>query len=227
MVIKLPQVYACHTEGVGECGDTMVTLCSLIVSAGCTVWIFTLFLYYFDPDGSPEMDAIGKRAKIAVCLCAVIVTSFYIPSMLLVIFAGVCAKTTLGFANACGWVAAAFQITQLMPQIIHTYLHKGVGSVSVVTLYIQAPGGFMTVYFFLAAGENISTWFSVLCAATMQTILLILCLTYKYRSRGDNKMWFLDTEEDEDESKFDTMTFSSAVILAPKTTASVPLLTSA
>lgn len=211
VVIKLPQIYACHTEGISECGDTMLSLFGLGVSAACTVWIFFLFLFYFDPDGTPEMDAIGARARVLARVCFTLVSLFYLMAALFVSLTGVCSRKTLLFADLCGWVSAVFQVCQLMPQIIHTYVHKGVGSVSILTLFIQAPGGYLLVYFLLAAGENISTWFSVLIAATMQTILLTLCLKYKYQRRGDNKYWFLDsTEDEEDESKYDTMPFGVA-----------------
>ena len=89
--------------------------------------------------------------------------------------------TILSIGKFCGGLASIFSIVHYIPQFITTYKLKDHGSLSLLMLGIQAPGGFINVFVMaFGQGEHWTTFISVLFSSSQQFFLLALCLYYKY-----------------------------------------------
>ena len=88
------------------------------------------------------------------------------------------------FASLLGILSAAIAITQYVPQLIKTYTTKDPGALSILMMLMQTPGSFLLVYALASKpGTNWTTWITYLTSATMQGILLVMCVMYRKRQR--------------------------------------------
>jgi cystinosin len=82
----------------------------------------------------------------------------------------------------CGIVSTVVTVCQYLPQFVTVCKLKDNGSLSLLTLAIQAPGGTIsTVFMAFGNREDWSTWVALGIAALQQWFLLGLCLIYKAR----------------------------------------------
>lgn len=83
-----------------------------------------------------------------------------------------------------GIIAAGLTLFQYFPQIITTIRVKSSGSLSLILLGLQGPGGLVNSLF-LAIGNNDdwTTWVSLMLAAIQQLILLALCIFFEVRKK--------------------------------------------
>lgn len=91
------------------------------------------------------------------------------------------------WANALGIMAAVLAAVQYIPQIWTTYKLKHAGSLSILMMCIQTPGGFLFAGS-LAARLGWGGWSSwgVYCmTAFMQGILLVMAIRYEWPSREE------------------------------------------
>ena len=107
------------------------------------------------------------------------------------------------FARVCGGLGAATNILQWTPQIIATLFYGHVGSLSIIMLALQVPGGLAVVVFniFFVADPDITTWGPFLLSALQQLVLLIICIVLAIRDwrRGKTRQ-LLEVSADQDES---------------------------
>jgi uncharacterized protein with PQ loop repeat len=83
-----------------------------------------------------------------------------------------------------GTLATFLCIAQYVPQMITTCRLKSSGSLSLLLLALQSPGGFLNAAFmWLGQGDDWTTWISILAAAAQQAILLGICLFFKYQKK--------------------------------------------
>lgn len=86
------------------------------------------------------------------------------------------------FSRVMGALSAITNMFQWTPQIITTLRSKQVGSLSVIMLALQVPGGYLLTYFNLfIAQTDVSTWGPFLLSSTQQLVLLIICIVYTFR----------------------------------------------
>jgi len=120
---------------------------------------------------------------------------------------GECSSAVINFGFSAGILSTVCTFVQWGPQIYSTYRLKAVGSYSILTLAIQAPGTLVVVYFLLfISKEGISTWLAYLTAGIQQLILLSLLIYYNYKGKKDEESIHVnqslpasgvsDTEED-------------------------------
>jgi len=106
-------------------------------------------------------------------------------------------ERVIAFAGVLGGIATLMSMFQFLPQIIKTYRRKAVGAVSISMMCMQTPGTIVLVYSLsLRPNTNISTYLSYIASATLQGILLCLCLYYSYLENRDieNRLIFDDGE---------------------------------
>jgi hypothetical protein len=83
-----------------------------------------------------------------------------------------------------GVFVCALCVGQYTPQMVTTCRVKGPGSLSLVLLAIQAPGGLINALFqALGQADHWTTWCSVLAAAIQQFILLGICCVFKHKAK--------------------------------------------
>ena len=83
-----------------------------------------------------------------------------------------------------GTLSCFLVIAQYVPQMWTTCKIRGNGSLSLILLAIQAPGGTVNALFmWIGQGDDWTTWISTLAAAIQQFILLAICLVFKWQRR--------------------------------------------
>lgn len=83
-----------------------------------------------------------------------------------------------------GVASSVIVLAQYIPQIITTIRLKDNGSLSLLMLAIQAPGGTInSLFMWIGQGEDWSTWVPFFIGAMQQFILLGICIFFKIKKR--------------------------------------------
>eukprot|EP01064_Diplonema_japonicum_P036247 TRINITY_DN8089_c3_g1_i1.p1 TRINITY_DN8089_c3_g1~~TRINITY_DN8089_c3_g1_i1.p1 ORF type:complete len:329 (+),score=56.35 TRINITY_DN8089_c3_g1_i1:50-988(+) len=101
--------------------------------------------------------------------------------------------------NVLAGIAMAFS---WIPQIYVTYKAKDVGNLSIVTILTQAPGAAVVCISMMIAGQQITAILQNAIAALCLSVLLVLCIKYKYfdkRGTKYEKVENTDSESGDDE----------------------------
>ncbi|KAJ2851044.1 hypothetical protein J3B02_003603, partial [Coemansia erecta] len=100
-------------------------------------------------------------------------------SLLLVTVVGPYAAPTRTWASLLGLFSLCLTCLQFFPQIVKTWRSKTVGALSIPMMLMQTPGGFVFAYSIaIRPGVNWSSWISTFMAATLQGVLLAICLVF-------------------------------------------------
>jgi len=76
------------------------------------------------------------------------------------------------------------------PQIWTTYKGKTAGSLSILMLCLTSPGGYLTIYLQAIVYHNrYWVWAPIVMSASLQTILLFMCIYYEYGSDIKGKFY--------------------------------------
>ncbi|QPG77211.1 hypothetical protein FOA43_004618 [Brettanomyces nanus] len=93
------------------------------------------------------------------------------------------------FADVSGIVSTIFQVIQYFPQLVTTYKLQDTGTMSIPSLVIQVPGTFYWAYsLYDEVGSKWSSYVPFFAAASLQGILLLMCIWYRYILRRLRKM---------------------------------------
>lgn len=87
------------------------------------------------------------------------------------------------WANILGTIAGILSCIQYLPQIYTTYKIQRLLSLSILTLMIQVPGGFLFAFsLFLRVGpQGWSAWLVYCVTATCQAVLLCMAISFYLR----------------------------------------------
>ncbi|KAM9966272.1 hypothetical protein ACTFIR_006477 [Dictyostelium discoideum] len=96
-------------------------------------------------------------------------------------------KVLTHYCFACGIFALVLVFLQWIPQIYTTWVTDEIGSLSLVSVCIQAPGSFLVVYFQIEAKQDWSTWVPYLATGIQMIVLICICVYYLIRDRKKNK----------------------------------------
>ncbi|KAK5577719.1 hypothetical protein RB653_002664 [Dictyostelium firmibasis] len=91
------------------------------------------------------------------------------------------------YSFACGVFALILVFLQWIPQIYTTWVTDEIGSLSLVSVCIQAPGSFLVVFFQIESKQNWSTWVPYLATGIQMIVLIVICVYYLIRDRKKNK----------------------------------------
>lgn len=84
-------------------------------------------------------------------------------------------------ASLMGVVAIALALIQYFPQIYTTFMLKHAGSLSIPTMCMQTPGGFIwSASLAMRPGAQWSSWAPFLTSAMLQGTLLLMAVYYEY-----------------------------------------------
>ena len=98
---------------------------------------------------------------------------------------GFSSSNTLNYGKTLGIICSVFNILLWLPQIITTCKLRDNGSLSLVYLGIQAPGGLInTCFLVFGQHENWTTWLPIFASCCQQLLLLIICIVFKLRKRS-------------------------------------------
>ncbi|KAJ2806723.1 hypothetical protein H4R20_001581 [Coemansia guatemalensis] len=105
-------------------------------------------------------------------------------SVLLVTVVGPYAGPTRTWASLLGLFSLCLTCMQFLPQISKTWRSGVVGALSIPMMLMQTPGGFLFAYSIaIRPGVNWSSWISTFMAATLQGVLLSICLVFDAREK--------------------------------------------
>lgn len=148
-----------------------------------------LNMVFFDDNvrGARGAAAISKDrriVRIAMLLILILCLSgIAIPYVLGVLY-GFTSHQFVRYGEVLGTVCAIVSFVQYLPQIYTTFRLREHGSLSLVMLGIQAPGGMInSMFMWLGQHEHWTTWLSFFVSASEQMFLLITCIIFKIKNR--------------------------------------------
>lgn len=155
----------------------------------CYFFVVVLLLVFFN--NTPRAERLAKQIrrefKITYLMVALLLLS------IVVLFAlYICSAAANGFSSALvfnigkvmGTLSSIISVCQYAPQFVTTCRLKDNGSLSLITLGIQAPGGTINALFMcFGQHEHWTTWLSTLISALQQWFLLFICIIFKLRNR--------------------------------------------
>lgn len=174
---------------VVRCLPTFLTFLNAFIMWVCYHSVIYLNIIFFDQEPRVKRGmktlrrerkfAIGFTSSLLITFVAV-TTAFYV----LIFLKGMNTDSLHMVGHVCGVAAMCIGIAQYLPQMITTIRLRDHGSLSLVMLAIQFPGGFANALFMLfGQHEKWSSWLSTMSAAFQQMILFIICMFFKLRSR--------------------------------------------
>lgn len=91
-------------------------------------------------------------------------------------------ESLLLFADFSGVFSTILSMIQYIPQFITTYKVKHAGTLSIPTMCLQTPGGYIWSFsLFKQPDSQWSSWLPYFAAANLQLILLSMCLYYNWK----------------------------------------------
>lgn len=102
---------------------------------------------------------------------------------------GMRCSVNMYYGKLMGTISTFIVLVQYFPQMYTTFKLKTNGSLSILMLCIQAPGGLAnSLFLWLGQHDDWSTWISYMAAAAEQFILLGMCIYYKCKNMKKRKL---------------------------------------
>ena len=124
------------------------------------------------------------------------VTNFVLTALYIIfgLFYGFESESLRRYGHILGTTGGVIAFAQYAPQMYTTCKLQDPGSLSLVLLAIQAPGGTINTLF-LAIGnkDNWTTWLPLFVGATQQFILLFICIFFVCRNKKKRAQLALDS----------------------------------
>lgn len=174
LMLQIPLLQNATKE---ELLSSILGILQVVILSICITINFILFIIYQTPFQN-------KRIFI---LCIKLFLLFLFLSTFIIILALLTDK--LQFVGKCfGILSIILSCIQYIPQLIHTWITKYIGALSLITLTIQAPGSFFFAYTLACIpNSHITTWFPFFLSGIFQFILIIICFIIKiYYNVNDN-----------------------------------------
>ncbi|KAH9897197.1 hypothetical protein F4778DRAFT_247248 [Xylariomycetidae sp. FL2044] len=196
-ILTLPQsradVACCKEVSPFECTAGLLGIVQIGTQWICFAIILVLFLVFFrrdDADASDdecEAEPVEYTWKTAIGVAAAcLIHGLFIVIITAAFVLG--APQHLGsWANFLGIMSAVLAAIQYIPQIWTTYRIRHAGSLSILMMCIQTPGGFLFAGSLAArvGWAGWSSWSVYVLTATMQGILLIMAISYEWPSQEE------------------------------------------
>ncbi|GAP85996.1 putative pq loop repeat protein [Rosellinia necatrix] len=195
-ILTLPasraDVACCKEVSPFECTAGLLGIAQIGTQWVCFAVILVLFLVFFRRDDADIAEAeLERDPDKPSWRTALIVGGICLVHGLLVVIVSAAlafgAPSRLGaWANFLGVMAAVLAGIQYIPQIWTTYKLKHAGSLSILMMTIQTPGGFLFAASLAArlGWEGWSSWGVYVLTAFMQGIVLTMAIRYEWRSYG-------------------------------------------
>lgn len=170
----------------------------------CYFFVVMLLLVFFN--NIPRAERLTIKIKKEFKFSILIISSLYISTITLFLLyiisaaaRGFSSSLVFNIGKVMGSLSSLISICQYMPQFITTCKIKDNGSLSLITLAIQAPGGTINALFMcFGQHEHWTTWLSTLISALQQFLLLFICIFFKIRNkiRGDGDSSFTQNDSE-------------------------------
>ncbi|KAJ2827904.1 hypothetical protein IWW50_001653, partial [Coemansia erecta] len=187
---------------LGVCVASLLGIVQVCIQGGMFYITFVLYMAFFpeqnkyaeagsDDEAQPLLLGRLRRATLewqtalwVSAAVAVHATVCIFMSALLVAVVGPYAAPTRTWASLLGLFSLCLTCLQFFPQIVKTWRSRAVGALSIPMMLMQTPGGFLFAYSIaIRPGVNWSSWISTFVAATLQGVLLAICLVFDAREK--------------------------------------------
>ncbi|PRT53715.1 Uncharacterized protein C4C5.03 [Wickerhamiella sorbophila] len=170
LIASKPVYRCCCTElSAVECGNAMMGVGQMASSFLGPLVVMILGLIY--AKSTPE-EAHAMR-------WTAMWTTIATAGLVVVVIVGLATSFGSKLAYLCGLAAAGVGLVQYIPQLMTTYTLKHAGTLSLLTLLIQIPGGMIWSFSLAVRGEvNWSIWMPIMLSAILQVILL--CMAFYF-----------------------------------------------
>ena len=173
--ILLTNVLCFHIEDfMGCCQFSFIKIIPRFLTFFITfgLWIFFLAvpfltMIFFDKENPRSQSPTDQRHNQILTTALTssipfISIAFLLSYFILAIQNGFSSTIVLYFGGICGSISTIIGFAQYVPQMITTCSIKGPGSLSLLLLFIQAPGGTANALFMaFAQGDHWTTWLSI------------------------------------------------------------------
>ncbi|KAI5866807.1 hypothetical protein GGS23DRAFT_289996 [Durotheca rogersii] len=196
-ILTLPQsradVSCCKEVSPFECVAGLLGIAQIGTQWICFAVILALFLIFFRQDDADvpeeelELDPDQPTWRTAVIVAALCLIHGLLVVIISAAFA-LWAPSYLGaWANVLGIMAALLAAIQYIPQIWTTYHLKHAGSLSILMMCIQTPGGLLFAGSLAArlGWAGWSSWGVYVTSAIMQGSLLAMAISYEWASQKE------------------------------------------
>jgi uncharacterized protein with PQ loop repeat len=147
----------------------------------CQIFFDTSFRANHD-DRKMKLNRILAQALSGLML--IVANALFGIYIVSVILYGITNEFALAFGKTLGSLAIVIVFIQYLPQMITTFKLKDNGSLSLLMLCIQAPGGLCnSLFLWIGQGDHWTTWISYMVAASEQFVLIGMIVFYKCRRR--------------------------------------------
>ncbi|KAJ2783969.1 monovalent cation:H+ antiporter, CPA1 (nhx1) [Coemansia interrupta] len=211
ILLQFIALQCCTVQTLGVCVASLLGIVQVCIQGLMFYITFVLYMVFFpeqnkyEPVGedaeegssgesSPLLRARSKGVatvewQTALWVSAAVATHAtvcLVMSTLLVAVVGPYAGPTRTWASLLGLFSLCLTCLQFFPQIIKTWRAKTVGALSIPMMLMQTPGGFLFAYSIaIRPGVNWSSWISTFMAATLQGVLLAICLMFEARAKQE------------------------------------------
>ncbi|KAI8623866.1 ATP synthase F0 [Xylariaceae sp. FL1651] len=197
-ILTLPasraDVACCKEVSPFECTAGLLGIAQIGTQWVCFAIILVLFLVFFRRDDADiaeeelERDPDQPSWRTALVVGGVCLVHGLFVVIISAALAFGAPSYLATWANVLGIMAAALAAIQYVPQIWTTYRLKHAGSLSILMMTIQTPGGLLFAASLAArlGWAGWSSWGVYVLTAIMQGILLTMAIKYEWQSqRGD------------------------------------------
>ncbi|CCG83624.1 Putative uncharacterized protein [Taphrina deformans PYCC 5710] len=202
-VLQWDVLRCCARLSAGVCAANSLGVVQLLLQWAMFSTTLVLFLVYFPRPCYFPGSAAGTRVPVArpvprhtsrswnlsvgVSLVAVAHLATFIAVSLSFLRRSATRTRAVTWANWLGGSAMVLSGLQYVPQIWTTFRRRTVGSLSVATLALQAPGSFVFAYSIAQRpGVRWSSWLLFVVTGTLQVVLVSLCL---YLTMAERYHW--------------------------------------
>lgn len=192
-ILQFDRFVCCTHSDVNfaQCNEMLLAIYQIAVMPLNIGIIYTLSVIYVDPVPAPKdhpsPSTFESRQRLIMYtsyfwICCLLLYCIYVASLLMLGW-GWDSRIVAGFGKLISGVVFLSTFIQYAPQIYSTFQLKAAGSVSIVTLLIQAPGTLVVIIFQILAGSSIYTWLPFVSILIQQTILVIEILVFEFLAR--------------------------------------------
>lgn len=164
-----------------------------------------LYLIFFDRNERKKRNhkSIQREWKMGIVTISLLIFTsilFFIIYFIMGLMTGFSSNAVIRYGQTLGTMSSIATIFQYLPQFIETCKIKDNGSLSLVTLAIQAPGGTINAIFMMVGNsDSWTTYISTFSSAIQQWGLLLLCIFYKCKQKRcsfgkQNQTMSMDTQ---------------------------------
>ncbi|KAJ1999376.1 hypothetical protein H4R26_005091, partial [Coemansia thaxteri] len=202
ILLQFIALQCCTVQTYGECAASVLGILQVVIQGTMFYVTFVLYLAFFPAQSKYEGAAGGETRPLLGAGTRVRAseewrTALWVAggvaahgaacvgmSVLLVAGAGPYAAPTRTWASLLGLFSLCLTCLQFFPQIVKTWRAGHVGALSIPMMLMQTPGGFVFAYSIaIRPGVNWSSWISTFVAASLQCVLLAICLAFDARAR--------------------------------------------